>query len=117
MSAKTPLKTIKRGIVVNARALGLVWRASPGLAALSLITTLFTALMVPAQLWISREVIDRVSTAVNHEAVQASSWTHLITPIILYLIVWCLGEFFQAIAFSVNELIQRKVHYFFITLC
>ncbi len=63
MSAKSTLKTIKRGFVVNFRALDLVWRASPWLASLSLITTLFTALMIPAQVWISREVIDRVSTS------------------------------------------------------
>jgi hypothetical protein len=99
-------------LVVNIRALGIVWRASPWLALLSLITTLFTALMVPTQVWISREAIDIVSTALSRKAVLTSFWSNLVIPISLYLIVWSLGEFFQAISFSVNELIQRKVHYF-----
>lgn len=112
MSAKTTLKTIQRGIAVNVRALGLVWRASPGSATLNLVATLFSALMIPAQVWISREAIDRVSTAINLKADLSSNWTVLVTPMLLYLIVWGLGEFFQAISFGVNELIQRKVHYY-----
>ncbi len=111
MAAKTSLKTFNRGLVVNVRALLIVWQASPWYAFLGLMTTLFTALVTPAQVWILREVIDQVSENINRDAASSSYWANLLGPITLYLFVWMLGEFFQAISFSVNEMITRKVHF------
>lgn len=105
---------IKAACIVYIRALRLVWDANPRYALLSLITALFTALAVPAQVWIAKVIIDQVSLLFG----QAPSGSPqdgiaLLTPLLLplgvYLAIWLVSEFFQAAYGSIQNLLSEII--------
>ncbi len=111
---------LKAPFVVYIRALGLVWDANPRYALLSLSTALFTAAAVPAQIWIAKVIIDRVALMLGQSKTGgAQNGIPLLAPLLLplgvYLTIWLVSEFFQAVYSSVqnllSEIIMRHAQY------
>ncbi len=111
---------LKAPFVVYIRALRLVWSANPRYALLSLSTALFTAAAVPAQIWIAKVIVDRVAMMLGQAKTSGvqngiSLLAPLLLPLGLYLAIWLVSEFFQAMYSSVqnllSEIIMRHAQY------
>ena len=95
---------------IYARALKIAFDAGPRYTFFALFTSTFSAIALPAQMWIAKLVIDRVSSQLTSENIhQGVHWDQLLLPMGLYLLVWAASEFFQTVSQSVQELFVMKV--------
>jgi len=85
--------------------LRLVWEASPGYALLTLGLTVITAAVTPAQIWITKLVIDRVVGAIG---VGVVDWQALFGPVFGIFLVWTAGVVCQSLKVEVNMLLAFK---------
>ncbi len=90
------------------RAVQLIWRANPALAFLSFLVVLLTGLAAPAQVWISKLIIDRTVALIGRDS---AGWQTLFLPLILYVILWAFSQVSQSISLSVHELMANTVRY------
>jgi len=108
---KPPSKTpLLRTAWLYLRMVGLAWEANPWLAVLSFITILLSGAAAPLQVWLSKRVIDQVSSLVTGSA-GVTAWQDILVPLVLYLVMWALSQVSQSLSASVNELIATSVHY------
>ena len=75
------------------RAFFLAWRAHPPLAALHIVMLFLSAAMGPVQVWMSKVMIDRLSTWLGSEAVsRQSNWQVVMLPLTVYLVIWVVSQ-------------------------
>ena len=104
-------QTVRRQVVVYfPRVLKLIWDASPRYASLALFLMIVSAAALPAQIWISKVIIDRII-----EAIQASpsgtspNWHAVLAPIGAIALVWVLGGISLSMSQSVRALLGFQV--------
>ena len=67
-------QTVRRQIVVYfPRVLKLIWDASPRYASLTLFLMIVSAAALPAQIWISKVIIDRITEAIQASQINLST--------------------------------------------
>src|SRR5574341_625258 len=89
------------------RAILLTGQAHRALALLTLALVLFSAFMAPLQVWITKLVIDGVTTAAGQGAAPANdpaAGRSLLLPLALYLGIWALGRITEALDGQLHEL-------------
>ncbi len=96
------LHDLRRVPGVYVRALRLIWAADPRLTGLVVAMSILSAIAVPAQVWITKMVIDRISGAMS------SGWQALLTPLALYLVVWVLNEYSQSVSRNTQQILGLK---------
>lgn len=99
-----------RSLAANApRMLGLVWKASPAYALLTIMLTAITAAAAPAQIWMTKMVIDRVVGATQTGAPRiAEGWAALLAPLSGVLLVWVVGVVCQSLRKELGELMAYR---------
>ncbi|MFN2157113.1 MAG: ABC transporter ATP-binding protein [Anaerolineae bacterium] len=91
------------------RAMRMVFDAGPLLATALLSLTVLAAASPPAQVWISKQMIDRIVGLAGRGGV---SWGALALPLLLYILVWVLSQAVQSAAFTFRNLLSERVgHY------
>lgn len=96
------------------RAVALTWRADRWLALLTLVLLLFSALIAPVQVWMTKLLLDSVVDAVGHGSNPATAWTHgqnLIQLLVVYVVVWTLGQAASAGDRQTRGLMTMRVDY------
>ncbi len=68
----------------------LMWEASPHYALLALLVVVLSAAVLPAQIWISKIIIDRIMEEVSRPTAMAD-WRALLLPIGGIAAAWGLG--------------------------
>lgn len=75
------------------RVLALVWRANPTYALATLVLTLVGAMAIPAQIWLVKITIDRVTTLIPTSVAGGFvDWSPLVPPVVLLLIILIIGD-------------------------
>ncbi len=103
-------KTVRQVVGYFPRVLKLIWDASPRYASLTLFLMIVSAAALPAQIWISKVIIDRIT-----EAIQASSsgnplnWHAALAPVGIIAMVWVLGGISQSLSQNVKALLGFQV--------
>ena len=88
------------------RVFRIVWAASPGYNVLVLFLTLLTAGVLPAQIWMSKLIIDRVINSIQTvRSGKAIVWYSLLSPIVLILAVWTIGGLCQSLSTHLRMLL------------
>lgn len=94
------------------RTLAMAWEASPRYFMLALITTIASAIMLPAQMWISKVVLDQIVRELQQSGPGGSvAWGRIVVPIALFFLVWLVGVVCQSSAESFKELLGDQVWY------
>jgi ATP-binding cassette subfamily B protein len=112
-------KTVRRVAGYFPRVLKLIWDSSPRYASLTIFLTIVSAAALPAQIWISKVIIDRIT-----EAIQASSsgnplnWHAILAPVGVIALVWVLGGISLSLSQSVRALLafQAQNHLSYLIL-
>ena len=95
------------------RVLELIWATSPLYSMLGVFLTLCSAVVLPAQIWITKLIIDRVA-----EMVQGSTpapfvdWYAVLTPVAALVLVWGLGTVCQRLSYEVKALLGIRVRHY-----
>jgi ATP-binding cassette, subfamily B, bacterial len=92
------------------RTLRLVWEASPRYTLVTLLATTLSGAVPPAQIWISKVLIDRITVALNAgQPGPAFDWTPLLAPIAVIFLVWVAGTISQSVTETTSGLLVTLV--------
>ena len=107
---KTERKALFHTLRYYFRALLFVWNANKRYSVLAATATFISSIMLPAQIWISKVVIDSIVQRVGDSSTAASSsWLTLLVPVSFYLIIWFLGAICQSLQENVTEILITQV--------
>jgi len=99
-------RTARRVAGYYPRVLKLLWEANPRYALLSILLTVVSSAVAPAQVWMSKVVIDRVLQALKSSTgATGFDGYALLAPIGLIFLVWLLGGVCQSLTGSIKELL------------
>ncbi len=96
-----------------ARMLCLVWRASRWYCLATLALTAITAVVPPAQIWLTKMIIDGVADATAAGAPRdMATWYVLLSPVAGVFLVWVGGGLCQSLNSHVRELmaVRTRIH-------
>jgi ATP-binding cassette, subfamily B, bacterial len=102
MAKKPSLPKIKEYLAAYGGAIRLFWQSSPLYASLAIFSNTFAAITGPAQIWISKIVIDELVKNLGKPG--TSRWADLVTPLSLYLGIWLVSELARAVNDSTQSL-------------
>lgn len=95
------------------RVLQLVWGASPRYAFLATFFATLSALAAPAQIWLSKVIIDRIISAIQNRAPGAAiDWTALVLPMGVLLLVLLCAEVGRRMAESITLVLRFQVDHY-----
>ena len=95
------------------RVLQLVWGASPRYAFLATFFATLSALAAPAQIWLSKVIIDRIISAIQNRAPGAAiDWTTLVLPMGVLLLVLLCAEVGRRVAESITLVLRFQVDHY-----
>lgn len=95
------------------RVLQLVWGASPRYAFLATFFATLSALATPAQIWLSKVIIDRIISAIQNRAPGAAiDWTALVLPMGVLLLVLLYAEVGRRVAESITLVLRFQVEHY-----
>ena len=90
------------------RLLRFIWEASPLYAVLALLIALLSSVIAPAQIWIFKVIVDRVSaTAAN--STTAIDWAYLMVPMLWMAAIWALEVAGQGFSREIRTLLGVRV--------
>ena len=89
------------------RLLRFIWKASPNYALLALLAALLSSIIVPAQIWIFKVIVDRVSETVVQST--AADWSYLMVPLIWMAGIWVLDIAGQGFNREIHALLGVRV--------
>lgn len=93
-----------------ARVLKLTWEANPSYAALAVFLTLCGALILPAQIWVTKLIIDRIAEHVQGASQAVSiDWYAVLTPVGALALIWGLGNVCQMFSVAIKSLLSNQV--------
>jgi ATP-binding cassette, subfamily B, bacterial len=93
------------------RAIALTWQSHRPMALLTMALLLFSALMAPLQVWITKLVIDGITSALKQGVTSATAnWKSLLLSMALFLGVWVLGQITETLDGQVRELMGMQVN-------
>jgi ATP-binding cassette subfamily B protein len=102
-------KSLFHTVHLYMRAMRMVFDAGPLLAIAVFSLTVLAAASAPAQVWISKRMIDRIVGLAGRGGV---GWGTLVLPLLLYILVWVLSQAVQSAAFTFRNLLSERVgHY------
>ncbi|MBL8160374.1 MAG: ABC transporter ATP-binding protein, partial [Anaerolineae bacterium] len=93
------------------RALFLTWQADRRLTLLTLGLVLFSALMTPLHVWISKVLIDGITAAAGQGITSADDprvGSLLLLPLALYVSIWMLGQLSDGLDLELRRLLNVK---------
>jgi len=100
------LRELAAALRMYPRMYALAWTAHPRYAFLSLSLTVLAGLVAPAQIWITKLVIDGITEQVGAARPGGSvAWTGVLSPIGLILAVWVVGAPCQSFGVHVRMLL------------
>ncbi len=94
------------------RVVKLIWETNPRHSALAVLLTLCSALVLPAQIWVTKLIIDRIA-----EHVQGSpqalpiDWYAVLTPVGALALVWALAIVCGTLSVRVKDLLHAQVRH------
>ena len=95
------------------QVLQLVWGASPRYAFLATFFATISALAAPAQIWLSKVIIDRIISAIQNRAPGAAiDWTALVLPMGVLLLVLLCAEVGRRVAESITLVLRFQVDHY-----
>lgn len=107
---KETWQTVRELLGNYQRVLRLVWGASPRYAFLATLFATLSAVAAPAQIWLSKVIIDRIiSTIQNRLPDAAIDWTTLIVPVAALILVLLLGEVGRRVSESMVQVLRLQV--------
>ncbi|MBL8155726.1 MAG: ABC transporter ATP-binding protein [Anaerolineae bacterium] len=92
------------------RALSLTWQADRRLTLLTLGLVLFSALMTPLHVWISKLLIDGITAAAGQGITSADDpriWPMLL-PVAFYVVIWIVGQITDGLNMELRQLLDVK---------
>lgn len=88
------------------------WNSSRRYFLLALTATIASSIMLPAQMWISKVVLDRIFDELQQTSPQAAAdWGRIFAPVGIFVLVWLLGGLLQSSTENFQELLSEKVGY------
>ncbi|MCK5380043.1 MAG: ABC transporter ATP-binding protein, partial [Candidatus Latescibacteria bacterium] len=97
-------QTFRRVIGYYPRVLKLVWEASARYMLLIILVTVLSSAVPPAQVWMSKVIIDRVTEALRTSTQGLPfDWYAVLIPIGLIFLVWVLGGVCQSLRLGIRE--------------
>ncbi len=110
MSTTGPFYNMFHIVRLFTRALQMVWDSNPFLTAgLSLLTVL-SAVSIPLQVWISKQIIDRIAFLIGQSG--KASVENLYLPLLFYIVIWALSQLVRSASFSFRNLLSHQVDHY-----
>ncbi|MBX3014300.1 MAG: ABC transporter ATP-binding protein [Caldilineaceae bacterium] len=107
---KTQLQQLLRVLSRYPQALHLVWEASPRYTVGITGLTLISALTTPAQIWLTKVLIDRVSGVVAASGSnQAVDWQTILTPAVTFILLLVVSDVSASLRNSLRDVLQLQV--------
>jgi ATP-binding cassette subfamily B protein len=79
---------------------------------LVLITTIASSIMLPAQMWISKVVLDQITVELQQGVPNDMvAWGRILTPIGSFFLIWLMGVVCQSLGQSFKELLATRLEY------
>jgi ABC-type multidrug transport system fused ATPase/permease subunit len=104
------LQVIRRMGKCYPLALRLVWDASPGYTLLNTALIVANSAMAPAQVWLTKTIIDRIVAAVQVATQeQALDWSAVLLPVVAMLVVRLIEALTQSLSQRTESLLHRKM--------
>ncbi len=95
------------------RVLRLVWGASPRFAFFATFFAMLSALAAPAQIWLSKVIIDSIIGTIQRRVPDAAiDWTVLFVPVGALVLVLVLGEVGRRVAESMVQILRFQVQHY-----
>ena len=113
MSNPTILSRLFSTSHLFARAVALTWQAHGPLALLTLVLMLVAAFVTPIQVWITKLVIDGVTSAVAQGVTSVRDplvWRGLLLPLASYAGIWAVGQVIEGVDIQVRQLMGLQVN-------
>lgn len=102
-------QTARRLLGYYPRVLKLVWDASPRYAFLAMLFASVAALASPAQIWLSKIIIDTIIATIQaHLPGSAVDWSRLLLPVAALVFILVLGEVGRRVAEAIEELLRLQ---------
>lgn len=94
------------------RVLKLVWDTHPGHSVLAVLLTTGSALALPAQIWVTKLIIDRLAGYPLGPAPRSYvDWYSVLAPVGILALVWAWGSVCQTLAGRTKELLSIQVRH------
>ena len=94
------------------RVFKLIWATSPFDSTVAIGLTLCSAIVLPAQIWISKLIIDRVAAMAQGPASTAPiDWYAALTPVAILAFVWIFGIVCETLCNEVKALLSIQVRH------
>ncbi len=110
---KTQFYQLRQVLGRYPQALKLVWQANPRYTLFIAVLTLIGALMAPAQIWLTKVLLDRISVIAQGApvpgAVTAIDWQSIVLPTIFFVLALLLSDAGASLRSSLRDLLQRQV--------
>ncbi|MEZ4861080.1 MAG: ABC transporter ATP-binding protein [Caldilineaceae bacterium] len=107
-------QTLRRLVGYYPRVVKLVWTASPRYAFLSTAFAIIAALSAPAQIWLTKVIIDNIIGAVQNNAGTTTGipWEAVLWPVGALMLVLVLGEVSQRLAESSRQFLRFQAEHY-----
>jgi len=108
-------QTFHRLLGYYPRVLKMVWAASPRYAFLATFFAMIGSLAAPAQIWLTKVIIDRIITTLQRNAgtpATAIPWNALLLPVGALMVVLVLGEVGRRLAESTQQILRFQVEHY-----
>lgn len=91
------------------RVFNLVWDSSPSLTILSVLMVLVAGGAPPVQVWVSKLIIDQISSVASDSPI---NWQPILLLILLFALIFTISQGSSLISSSVHELMATRVRYY-----
>lgn len=110
---KTQLQQLRQIISRYPQAFKLVWQANPRYTLFIALLTVIGALMAPAQIWLTKVLLDRISAIVQDASIggqaTAVDWQGIVLPTILFVLALLISDAGASLRGSLRDVLQRQV--------
>ncbi len=110
MSTTSPFFKTFHIVRLFTRALQIVWDSSPSLTAALSLLTILSAVSVPLQVWISKQIIDRIALLIGQG--RQASVEDLFLPLFFYIVIWALSQIVRSASSSFRNLLSYQVDHY-----
>lgn len=93
------------------QALKLVWQANPRYTLLIAVLTLISSVTAPAQIWLTKLLIDQVSVVVQGTGQgTAMVWSAILPPTVAFILALVLSDVSNSLRSSLRDILQMQVN-------
>ncbi|MEZ4706817.1 MAG: ABC transporter ATP-binding protein [Caldilineaceae bacterium] len=106
-------RTLRRVLQYYPRVFSLIWQTNPGSTLIIVGLTVVNALSTPAQIWLVKVLIDRVSLLLRvSDGSAAIDWPQVITPALLFALVLVMGDVSQSLMGALRETLGEQADFY-----